>query len=658
MRKTRQWTLLSEEEIDLMWIATTDLRHSTIQKRRNFINKYLRQQIHLEQLERFKLVNERKKKSYLHIPLIIPRLLHETKEEISTYVMKKSFRVIFIRDFPLVREMLLQFNGRLIAAGGSIWKSIGNDGPSLDPNCDVDLFMIDPTIDHQSPLNDCCRRADDLLIDAISYLTTKWLAMSDNHKVTLRHGKFVSTLFLSGHRGETDYRPLKYQFIKRIYPSIASVIGGFDLGPAMIAYDGHELLATELGAYCSMGRVQIVDISRASTSWEHRIGKYARYCHTVFPGISESQFPPMIKEWVSPNDILDIVMLKFAEYDIVTVVDREELIIEFAVKMDDLNVELYNIADIVDDIINDVFSAGYLINFNEDNLITIQARNPMMKVGDRLMINFVESVDRQDVVKSWNIRPIFNGAEYTKMRSCDYSLGYHPIYNYDILTVNFTDPELERDFINRRSDYDNNSSSIATYDSIDLSYFKLDSLEAICSTLTFEKRMSEKEVKAKILDLWEHPSLKHILRAFDDQTRKLSSKLGDLTDVRSLYDAFSLLHGRPMKEEETTIFSNFELIANTRRKEIKSGMKTIQNGLLGNHWITVNPQRQWTSAINPLIQDPHEWYGPLYRSFRIGKIEIENTMRLAFRRKNNFFSLLPRDVFNIILREVMWLNTK
>ena len=39
---------------------------------------------------------------------------------------------------------------------------------------------------------------------------------------------------------------LKYQFIHRIYEHIDQILGGFDIGPSMLAYDGAKFYATEL----------------------------------------------------------------------------------------------------------------------------------------------------------------------------------------------------------------------------------------------------------------------------------------------------------------------------------------------------------------------------------------------------------------------------
>jgi hypothetical protein len=83
----------------------------------------------------------------------------------------------------------------------------------------------------------------------------------------------------------------KYQFIHRVYPTAASVIGGFDLGIcAVMLHDSlSRISCTHLGAWSNALNMNIVDTSRRSTSFEFRIAKYARRgVAMVFPGLDKS----------------------------------------------------------------------------------------------------------------------------------------------------------------------------------------------------------------------------------------------------------------------------------------------------------------------------------------------------------------------------------
>ena len=83
----------------------------------------------------------------------------------------------------------------------------------------------------------------------------------------------------------------KYQFIHRLYPTLESILGGFDLGPSMVAYDGVDIWATELGAWTYANNAMIIDISRRSTTFTKRITKYSwRNFRVIFPGIRYAPF--------------------------------------------------------------------------------------------------------------------------------------------------------------------------------------------------------------------------------------------------------------------------------------------------------------------------------------------------------------------------------
>ena len=84
---------------------------------------------------------------------------------------------------------------------------------------------------------------------------------------------------------------------------------------------------------------------------------------------------------------------------------------------------------------------------------------------------------------------------------------------------------------------------------------------------------------------------------------------------------------------------------------MKNNAKTCQENLVGVKWITKNPGRQWTSSINPIIQNPQKWYGKHYIHVITGiPEEIENCLRLA--RLRSMWSLLPKEIFDKILFDI------
>ena len=79
--------------------------------------------------------------------------------------------------------------------------------------------------------------------------------------------------------------------------------------------------------------------------------------------------------------------------------------------------------------------------------------------------------------------------------------------------------------------------------------------------------------------------------------------------------------------------------------------KICQEKLIGINWITKNPGRQWTSSINPIIEDPREWYGKHYIPVKTGIPEdIETCLRLA--RLRSIWTVLPKEIFDKILYDI------
>lgn len=83
-------------------------------------------------------------------------------------------------------------------------------------------------------------------------------------------------------------------------------------------------------------------------------------------------------------------------------------------------------------------------------------------------------------------------------------------------------------------------------------------------------------------------------------------------------------------------------------------LEKCQQNLQGIRWITRNPQRQWTSSINPIMADPREFYGKRnYLPFVIGiPKEVESALRILRKRDNVVLRLIPKDVVGLLFEEL------
>lgn len=204
----------------------------------------------------------------------------------------------FRKAFPFVDTILNAFPGKLIVAGGSVFKSYQSKEHRHNKRleeCDNDFFFINCTTEEVEQI---IRFAIKLLkrpVDHIKHLVGKVKqdvidGNREQHVLCIDRCQTTTTIYYATARDEQDdddfdrlnsiaeYHWSEYggkmQFIHRIYPSAASVIGAFDIGVCMGFYDSTDFYATPLGAWSIATQTIILDVSRRSTSFEHRIMKY------------------------------------------------------------------------------------------------------------------------------------------------------------------------------------------------------------------------------------------------------------------------------------------------------------------------------------------------------------------------------------------------
>lgn len=192
-----------------------------------------------------------------HLPHMRSRTIEQISEEINEY-------------FLFTDDLLLKYNNHLVACGGAIARAIhGSYG--LLAYCDIDLFFYNLTVEE----------ADKLRVEAVEYLIALWTTKGCV-SCHVKRNEYTTTLIV-----DDGNSLIEYQFIHRIYPTIDSIIGGFDLSVCMVAYDGKDIYATPLGAWSIENRSIIIDTKRRSTSFEYRLQKYQHGFRLIFPGISD-----------------------------------------------------------------------------------------------------------------------------------------------------------------------------------------------------------------------------------------------------------------------------------------------------------------------------------------------------------------------------------
>jgi len=204
----------------------------------------------------------------------------------SIHVDLSKFMLNLNTKYGFVDDILHKFQGRLVASGGCIFNSLMDVNDIGDrylhkniktatKHSDLDLFFYDLTVE----------QANKMRIDVICEIISNWKYHSNyDVKFIVKRNEFVTSVYVFD--CNNDKLLVEYQLIHRIYPDISSIIGGFDIGACMLAYDGYEIYTTPLGAWSLRNRSIIVDTKRRSTSYEHRLVKYyKRTFRIIFPGL-------------------------------------------------------------------------------------------------------------------------------------------------------------------------------------------------------------------------------------------------------------------------------------------------------------------------------------------------------------------------------------
>ena len=194
----------------------------------------------------------------------------------NIYVSINDFIKLIEIKYRFINRILDKFRGHLVACGGSIINILmfSNNLNTKTKHSDVDLFFYDLNIEE----------ANKMRMEVICMIIDNWKSYN-GEKFIIKRNEFVTSVYVF----YNDEVVTEYQLIHRIYPDISSIIGGFDIGACMLAYDGNEIYATPLGAWSLKNRSIIVDTKRRSTSYEHRLVKYfQRGFRIIFPGLPDN----------------------------------------------------------------------------------------------------------------------------------------------------------------------------------------------------------------------------------------------------------------------------------------------------------------------------------------------------------------------------------
>ena len=564
------------------------------------------------------------------------------------------------KTFPFLQVLLEKFEGKIVAAGGAICKSFY----FYHRPHDIDLFFIDKNY-----------QETEILMDAVSFLV-ECCSSVEGTVVYVTRNEYVTTVYACKFEND-ELKEQKYQFIHRLYPNIGSILGGFDIGFCMVAYTGRKIVATELGAWSLFNGYIIVDTTRRSTSYEHRLSKYFRYCDVIFPGITQK----VIKDEVAKYNLKDsqtiyLEMMEFLRQNKTRIVQNGQGDLVFVPIDEDKEQVKEQIKTLamengyhVSKITLEEVRPHRKFDKNEENRI----KYSLEKIAKTNHFSFMIGTFMESVYGSQGHRPC-DPFEGLIPRPAIFRMPYFSIsvgrLQIAFPTKNFKNPK----YLAKISDYEDDQTFLnhvvmenATNLVNEGKYVKSvivfktprteDPITKFCCKNGFIPRFpsifdtienvceptSREQISKEIRKFYEIPYLGNLEKAFEMRLKYYRDKNFSSTFLKRRTRA---LFGSNEEQDVTETVQKIERNAILAREKLR-----------GVNWIKENPGRQWTSSINPIMEDPREWYGSFYQSFRIGCEDVETTLRLIRREKKSLLYNIDINLFNHILSLIVWENS-
>ncbi len=200
----------------------------------------------------------------------------------------------FFKEHPVFREITWD---NMLVAGGCIGKHFCD----IKVENDVDIFLYG-----LKTVEEAETRIKEFYDSLVAYTisTSEWYTVGTD-PLTAARELFVYTV-RTRNCLTIDYT---YQFIFRLYSSKSEILHGFDLGSSAIGFDGEDIYLTSLGKFAYEYSCNIVDTTRRSKSYEHRLQKYyGRGFEIILPELNMEKVPD--KLWKA-NQIPDHLRLPY-----------------------------------------------------------------------------------------------------------------------------------------------------------------------------------------------------------------------------------------------------------------------------------------------------------------------------------------------------------
>ena len=165
------------------------------------------------------------------------------------------------RFYKLTRGLLNYIEwDNIVVAGGCVSNAINSTYDCRYPT-DIDLFIYGSTLTEDEVRERIKKLIKNICEFASDNLHTSMYILKNDYVISLIPKS-------------NQYRKCKVQIILRMYRSIQEILIGFDIDSCAVAYDGDTVLFTPRSLNVFGTRMNVVDLSRRSPSYEFRLFKY------------------------------------------------------------------------------------------------------------------------------------------------------------------------------------------------------------------------------------------------------------------------------------------------------------------------------------------------------------------------------------------------
>lgn len=179
----------------------------------------------------------------------------------------KKFKEVLYELYPIIKKINMS---NLLIAGGCVSNIVRNKNHGGD----IDFFIYGLT--EEEAVQKVQQWIADIAAANKEYEETKKIENKENKDKSKIKKLFNEYRIIRNNNTivvDLDDE-LKLQLVFRLYTSISEILHGFDLGSSAIGFDGKTVYATTLGKFCHEHSCNIVDTTRRSTTYEHRLKKY------------------------------------------------------------------------------------------------------------------------------------------------------------------------------------------------------------------------------------------------------------------------------------------------------------------------------------------------------------------------------------------------